>query len=359
MDNLLERLERARLHMDPQWTPEHVETVRSHMWQRAETRARRRRAWGGAAVVVAAVAGWSVWPSAPINRTLRFSDGSVATVLTDDTELVVRQVEPRQIAVDLDRGSAHFEVAPNPERRFQVACGSVSVTVLGTAFTLERDRDRTRVVVDHGSVRVEWDRHSVVLGPQGQGWFPTVPPTTTLPEEVPYLSPARPTRDRTRVSRGEQVEESPWRALAACGEFDAAYQELQKLPPTAVKDEPGDLLLAADVARLSGHPNDAVPPLERVINEYSADPRASLAAFTLGRVLLTQLGEPRKAALTFGRARTLAPQSSLAEDALAREVEAWSTAGDPERARECAEQYVEKYPRGWRIHAVRRFGGLK
>ena len=92
-----------------------------------------------------------------------------------------------------------------------------------------------------------------------------------------------------------------------------------------------DLLLAGDVARLSGHAAAAVAPLSRAVTLHPGDPRAPLAAFTLGRVHLEDLGAPRDAAIAFARARELAPDGPLAEDALAREVEAWSRAGEAER----------------------------
>jgi transmembrane sensor len=120
-----------------------------------------------------------------------------------------------------------------------------------------------------------------------------------------------------------------------------------------------DLLLAADVARLSGHPADAVPYLERSIKESGNHPKAAMAAFALGRVLMTSLGQPEKAALQFADARSRAEGGSLAEDALAREVEAWAQAGVRARARERAEEYLRLYPRGQRSRAVKAFGGLE
>ena len=92
---------------------------------------------------------------------------------------------------------------------------------------------------------------------------------------------------------------------------------------------------------------------------HSDDPRAALAAFTLGRVLLDELGRPREAQDAFSRARSLAPAAPLAEDALAREVEAASRAGDVARARALAVEYEVAYPAGTRLRAVRRHGGLE
>lgn len=118
-------------------------------------------------------------------------------------------------------------------------------------------------------------------------------------------------------------------------------------------------MLASDVARLSGHASDAVDPLRRVMRDHASDPRAPLGAFTLGRVLLDELGRPAEAATAFARARSLAPGGPLEEDALAREVEAWSRAGDTNKAREAADLYLATFPSGRRLHSVRRFGGLE
>ncbi len=117
-------------------------------------------------------------------------------------------------------------------------------------------------------------------------------------------------------------------------------------------------MLAADVFRLSGHPADAVTPLQRVIDRHADDPRAPLAAFTLGRVLLDDLGRPAAAARAFARAGALDPDGALTEDALAREVEAWAKAGQAQRARTRAELYLERHPNGHRARAVRQYGGL-
>jgi transmembrane sensor len=101
-----------------------------------------------------------------------------------------------------------------------------------------------------------------------------------------------------------------------------------------------------------------VPRLVRAMTLHPDDPRAPLAAFTLARVHLEELGAPREAARAFARARELAPNGPLAEDALAREVEAWSRAGETETAHARAVEYTQRYPAGRRLRAVRKFGGL-
>jgi transmembrane sensor len=150
---------------------------------------------------------------------------------------------------------------------------------------------------------------------------------------------------------------SNWRDDAGRGDYAAAWVALARAP--APLDGMEDLLLAGDVARLSGHAAAAVGTLARAAALHPDDPRAPLAAFTLGRVHLEDLGAPRDAALAFARARELAPDGPLAEDALAREVEAWSRAGEAETARARALTYTRRYPQGRRAHAVRLFGALE
>ncbi|HTQ02921.1 MAG TPA: tetratricopeptide repeat protein, partial [Polyangiaceae bacterium] len=177
---------------------------------------------------------------------------------------------------------------------------------------------------------------------------PVDPPPTNVDALPPAEeAPARPTAPLPS-----------WRTLAKEQNYGAAFARLSAEGPSAVRDTPDDLLLAADVARLGGRPDRAVAPLQRVIADHPFDTRAPLAAFTLGRTLLEQLGRPRDAAQAFATARRLDRGGALTQDALAREVESWAGAGDAERAQARALEYVKLYPHGRRITAVRRLGGL-
>jgi transmembrane sensor len=144
--------------------------------------------------------------------------------------------------------------------------------------------------------------------------------------------------------------------MSQSGDYEGAYRLLAQ--GSSVEDDSEALMDAADAARLSGHPEASVVYLQKVLRKHRESPVAPLAAFTLGRVLLERLGQPSEAADAFATARRLAPQGSLAQDALAREVEAWSKAGHPHEAYERARQYVESYPQGRRLRAVQLYGGL-
>ena len=188
------------------------------------------------------------------------------------------------------------------------------------------------------------------------------PDATRPPAPVPVHVAAA---ERAPDAPADPARPTPtWKVQAREGQFDSAYVQAFSATPgaralEAAAGAPADLLLLADVARLSHHPGDAVAPLDRLLRDHARDPRAPLAAFTLGRVQLDDLGRPREAAGSFRRAQQLDPEGPLAQDALAREVEAWSRAGEAQSARERARLYLERYPGGRRVRSVKRYGELE
>jgi transmembrane sensor len=153
------------------------------------------------------------------------------------------------------------------------------------------------------------------------------------------------------------VAAARWMALAEQKRFGEAYGLLRQVP---LRDLAGvdDLMLAADVARQAGRPERAVPFLERVVKEHPTEVRAQLAGFSLGKIYLDNLDEPVLAARNFAAVRGMAPSGGLAQDALAREVEAWARAGMSSRAHDAALEYVRLYPNGRRVAAVRDLGRI-
>jgi transmembrane sensor len=147
-----------------------------------------------------------------------------------------------------------------------------------------------------------------------------------------------------------RVDEPRWKRLAERGDWGRAWDVLRE---SELRDEPGELVLAAEVARRSGHPQDALLPLKLVLDQHASDARAAHAALLLGRVLMEDLSRPRDAALAFAQVRTLAGHAALDEDALAHEAEAWWRAGDIPHATACAREYLRLWPDGAQLGAVR------
>jgi len=281
-------------------------------------------------------------------------DGSVVTPLDPSSRVVTKTVTPHLVELDLVAGSAVFDVMPNRSREFRVTAGPVSVLVLGTRFTVTRQWQGSQIEVERGRVRVDWERGQQILHSGERGSFP---PVETAGLNAPGLETEEPSVEpRPTPALGRTAVD--WRALARQGDLPAAYRLIHHKAKAADLAEIDDLLLAADVARGAGHAAESIPYLEKVLALHPNNSQAAVAAFTLGRVRQAELNDPTGAAAAYAEARALAPSGPLAEDALAREVEAWFRAGDTARARRMAEEYVKIWPAGSRLRAVRHFGGL-
>jgi transmembrane sensor len=281
-------------------------------------------------------------------RHMQFEDGSQLDLLDPTARIVVDEVTRERVSVRLLSGSVRLDVVPSKARAFRVQCGEVTVEVLGTAFEVLRAGERTRVSVQRGRVAVHTPTGSSLLSAGEVGWFPK-PSAEPAPQPI-AADPAPATRGASKH------RDSGWQAQAERGDYKRAY-ELMPGSPERVSDDVQELLLAADSARLSGHPAQAVPFLRRVSERHPRDARASLAAFTLGGVLLNQLDRPREAEVAYARARSLALSPALAQDALARQVEAAQRAGDLQRTRELAREYLRAYPNGRRVQWVKELSG--
>jgi transmembrane sensor len=281
-------------------------------------------------------------PDAPLTvKLVTFKDGSRAELSGSVSRISVQRDAKEQVDLQLLAGHAHFDVIKNSKRSFDVRSGAVRVHVIGTSFSVARVSEQTRVSVDRGLVQVFWNGGKAELAAGESGTFP--PSTASL--EAPAAAPSAAKR-----------EGPEWRSLARSGEYKSAYSALNEAP-NSVREVPEELMLAADVARLSGNPARAVPYLKTVSERFARDPRAPLAAFTLGRVLLDSLGNPASAGAAFRRARTLSPHGPLALDAWAREVDALRRAGRSADAAELARKYLEEHPNGRHASTLRSIAG--
>ena len=85
-------------------------------------------------------------------RSVALDDGSIVTLNTlSEVDIDMGRSERR---VALVAGEAMFDVVPDAARPFVVEAGNVSLTVLGTKFSVYRKDNVTRLAVVEGSVRV-------------------------------------------------------------------------------------------------------------------------------------------------------------------------------------------------------------
>jgi transmembrane sensor len=262
--------------------------------------------------------------STPEIVTLR--DQSRAIALEPNTRVAVVEDAPERVHMRLERGRARFEVTRRPERSFTVRAGNVTVSVVGTTFGVEMVADRVGVTVEKGAVEVDWGLGQKQLLAGESGWFP------------PLVMGAQPEATVQSARSANDGSNTP-----------APPGSVPRPSPRSAQQ----LLTEVDAARAAGHTTRAVELLREILRDYPNDPRAPLAAFTLGRVLLNELGRPREAAVAFQQVRQKAPASQFAEDALAREVEAWARASEPARARALATVYLERYPSGRHARRVK------
>jgi transmembrane sensor len=273
--------------------------------------------------------------------------------------IAVREKTDTRVVLVMQTGVGRFQVRHDPRRLFRVEAGSVVVEDIGTIFSVDRRESSVFVSVAEGAVAVSFvDARGAsakrTLGAGESAEFPAVAPRAALaaaPREEPPAEVASSTPEQTAPP---SAPAAGWRELQKAGKHRRAYELLAPGGFRDVRDEPGDLLLASDVARLSHHPSEAATMLRRLLAGHSRDPRAPSAAFTLGWVLMNELGRPKEAARAFSQAESLAPRGNLAEDAIARAVEAWLRAGDRSRANAEFERYRSSYPRGRHVATLER-----
>ncbi len=246
-----------------------------------------------------------------------------------------------RIRADLDPRDAAGRLArieelaiARPRRRAAAAGIGLAASAAALVFLLpSREDPPSRIAATSRPEAAA--RVSSVPPPGGSSAPPVSTATPTAPAPAPAAAP-----------------------LAPAARADAAPARTSEPGDTRPIASVEDLLVAADVARLSDRPREAVRNLRRALALHPDRPREAVASFTLGKVLLEELGDPDSAAEAFARARSAEPRGPLAEDALAREVEGWSRAGAGSLARLRAEEYLRLYPAGRRATEVRRFGGL-
>jgi transmembrane sensor len=258
------------------------------------------------------------------SRSLILEDGSEVTPTTGATTIQVAEQTPTRTTVRLPSGSAQFRVRHESRRVFRVDAGAIAIEDLGTVFRVTHEAaGRIRVAVSEGRVAVLYpaSQSRIELGAGESRMFDPLPDSWDAPESA----------------KGASKPSPPPGAAAASP---------TGTPRSRGTDEPAALLQASDLARRSRNPQAAVAPLRRLVERYPKDPRAPAAAFTLGWVLLTDLGRPRDAAVAFAEAEHNAPRGTLAEDAASRVAEAWQKAGDSRRAAQAARHYERLYPTG-------------
>lgn len=332
------------------------------IWRAIQRRRARKSALGSALLAVAVISilvvmgivSW--WPSTnadPLRdeagrallllesstpRTTSLSDGSRVEMSTDSA-LEVLENDGDTFVCALRRGRAKFEVVPGGRRRWRIEIGSVAVEVVGTRFLVERREGSVTVEVEQGTV--------LVRGENVRDGVQKLQPGARL--EVPFARPVN-----TEAARIPLPAASASSARAAVLESGDEQVDPESVPAPSV-----DLLALADGQRRRGDLKGAIQTLQLAIERSPDDTRAATAAFILGKLLLDGVGQPVEAQAAFRACLDRSPPAAIAEDALARLVEAQSRSGAREAALATAREYQRRYPNGRRLSDVRRWTGIR
>jgi transmembrane sensor len=264
---------------------------------------------------------------------LAFSDGSSVT-LQPGTDWAPGRNGEGVFESELVRGVAHFRVEPESGRTWVIHAGPTRVRVVGTRFTVRRDDAGTAVEVEQGTVqvrdaRLEGGSRRVQAGEHvrlGGGQDPQASPSPA-PAESPPRANRRPSRTAggpareqgsaaTRSAPDPKRPTPQWERLAKEGRHARAYAALRDSEwRKALREAEAERLMRlADVARLSGHPREAVEPLGTLVERYPDHAKAPLAALLLGRLWMDSLDEPSRARRALQRAQQLGVPGALRGD---------------------------------------------
>lgn len=277
---------------------------------------------------------------------VELSDGS-RIVLDPGARLEVLDNSPRAFGMALRAGRVAFDVRPGGPRRWTVEAGLATVEVVGTRFTVSRTVDAVDVSVERGVVVVRGERvpdhvRKLVAGERLVVSEPRTGHSTSAAPPVASALPSLP------APRAQEEMPRPGASPAAASTASGSSSRAEGFD---------ELIAQADAARRRGDLRGAESVLERALASAPDRKRAALAAFTLGKLELDGLGNPSRAAAAFARAVSLGPPAAIAEDALARLVEAEGAAGQLEKARADAREYQKRYPSGRRSYAVGKWLG--
>ncbi|MBN2529539.1 MAG: FecR domain-containing protein [Deltaproteobacteria bacterium] len=339
----------------------------------------------------------------PTSRPLQLADNTplpamlkpgraVETVLSDGsrirmneaTQLAVLNNSSTDVHLQLQRGSVLFDVVPNRDKKWTIVCDRTEIIVVGTRFKVSRSQGDVVVSVSRGAVLVKSDRIDGGIRRLNAGKSLTVShhsklasPNPSSPQDLKPVKNASPAPENVADTTSDEEPVSPddpknviahtpvdvdvapvpraqpgtrviWKEHAMKGNYQDAYKELGAQGVATLSKtshSPKELFALADVARLGGHPRDAVMPLEKMIRQFPENQKSGLAAYTLARLYMEQLNNPGEAAVMFEYAISLNLPAAMVETAMAKRVQAFMKIGDV-RKREAGTAYLQKYPKG-------------
>jgi hypothetical protein len=215
------------------------------------------------------------------------------------------QIELLEEGIVQRSGRVHYTITRELARPLEIELGKVVLRVGAAVFEAEIDVHHVELIVFAGRVELHEDGRAVVLERGGEAHIPRDPLT---PAEL------QPEHEKPRP--------------------------VQPAGPSAT-----ELMRRADLARAEGRLDDAVVELQTLVERHSQSPLVGAALLTIAR-LESKRGRYETAAAAFAEHSLRFPNDPLAEDALAGAATQSALAGATPRAREHAQDYLERFPTG-------------
>jgi TolA-binding protein len=307
---------------------------------------------------------------------IRFTDGS-SLLLAPTSAARVTETGANGAHVVVESGHVDVSVVHRAATEWHLRAGPFDVAVTGTRFDLEWRSSQGelsvamkegRVVVSGGClvrsqelgagerlvasmVTSHWQISSgdeVLASSGAQLATSPEPPTSDVP---PSDSPGvtKPLAEKPVASVPAASAEPPaWRGALSRGDYRAAVSMLDEnaWAQALQTSSAADLMALANAARLSNDIDHATQALLTVRRRFPRDGRASVAAFTLGRLAFDHGHAYADAAKWFRRYLAEAPNGDLAREASGRLIEAYQLSQNRAEAIEAARRYLSEYPTG-------------
>ena len=298
--------------------------------------------------------------------------------------------------VAIENGSAHVSVVHKPKARWLINAGPYLITVHGTVFSASWDAHQQRldVKMERGLVSVsgpvtngpisvragqaltvklkrsqvllrDLDRDDVVasLDADADADLDAANADIAAPSVAPAAPPAPAVRTRVASLQAKgtrQARLKTWTAALSAGDFDTILDDAERdIGHTLATRGTEDLAALADAARYRRHDDVARRALLAQRRRFAGSPRAADAAFFLGR-LDENGGRGHGPALAwYERYLDEAPRGSYVAEALGRKMIAVEEIHGAAAARNVAEQYLRRFPRGSYAGAARALLGAR
>jgi hypothetical protein len=276
------------------------------------------------------------------------------------TRLEIERGDHGAISIALASGTVDCEVAPRGNRPpFVVQAGEVAVTVVGTAFQVERAAsqpdDQVRVRVRHGRVRVDaiGGSHSVAAGEDWSGPATRLAaaapnPVTPPPDEPVAMAPIDPPEVELRPHHVARPVPAPTPASAPAPVPTVKEERATVLAARPVRDRPttaesGEL--AAIMSLESKEPEAAVKQYQQLAATDRGD-TARFALYSMAYVQYFQLSQRRAAIDTAKAFERRFPRGGYAEDVLWLRIRATCEVAVDKECRAAAHTYLDSFPGG-------------